>query len=255
MMLNAKKLLSYSLLTGISILLFLACTYEDPAPTANLNLTIVNYLSQPQNNTKITLYKTFEDWSTETNAVTSSTTNDQGKVQLYGLPGGTYYYDATYDIQSNWEGNTIIQLEALRFGLLNEKFGIITPSFSNVLSKSDGYTWSIDSVFLNGTYIDSLCLYQNEFTFYKGGNLSITNGADVCIFDYLNTTTPNDSTTNSWAFDPTFNELQLTNNLDTINLLVTDIKYDSLNSFISNRLDEGQNLLFLWKRQQQELLK
>ncbi len=206
-----------------------ACQRADPLPTANLEMIVIDDNALPAGNVGITLYRSKENWNTESEPVlTERLTDASGTAVFLGLQGGTYYVDAQKDSSNNWEKSVEIDLTAARFGFTNIAFTIIDFSISGIIADPAGKLWQIKTISINDQTVDMPCLRDDTHTFYKGGRYTLMTGQQAC------TTNEIQSQEGSWSL----------NNLKTALIITLPNRVDSwiITDFGQNKFVVKQNI-------------
>lgn len=91
---------------------------EDQLLSTSLRITIINELGNIEEDTKVTLYKTQEDFEEETNAIDSAMTDKKGRVTFKNLEPIIYFVSAVKEKKNNYGAGT--QTSPLTEGKINK---------------------------------------------------------------------------------------------------------------------------------------
>ena len=105
---------------GLFILVAFAQPSEAQLMNTKLQITVTNDLGNLVEGATVTLYKTEDDYDSETNPVQTATTDDKGRVLFYELEPMAYYMTVTKDDLTNaGRGTKTTKLIAKKKNLVN----------------------------------------------------------------------------------------------------------------------------------------
>jgi hypothetical protein len=108
------------ILLGLILVLISAQSAQSQVLNTKLQITVTNDLGNLVEGATVTLYKTMDDYDSETNAVQTAETDAKGRVLFYELEPIAYYMTVTKDDLTNaGRGTQTSRLVAKKKNMIN----------------------------------------------------------------------------------------------------------------------------------------